>query len=141
METLHKLRPDHWAWLHAKAAMLIWAALFFAFTPLKVFVALDFWVSTAISLFVVFGILVSVIGLVKSTSNNNHVAHKGLNLELTGLWFAIAGPFAYCVTQFYLTFGIEGDQRIALVAFAYALCSFMLVRIVIVTTHRRRVTI
>ena len=139
MQTLKKLRPDHWAWLHAKAALLVWAALFFEFTPTKVADALQFLLATLISVVTFVGIGTSVFGLFTSTSNIIRKARRGLNIELAGLWVAISGPIAYMVTQIFLVFGEDGDQRIALTAFAYALCALMAVRIVIVDSHRQKV--
>lgn len=140
MRILKRLRPDHWAWLHAKAALIAWAVLFFIYTPEKLSLALGWLLATGVSAVVIIGVGVSVVGLFMSLSNYTTDARRGVNIELAGLWVALSGPFAYCATQGYLAFGPEGDQRIALVAFAYAMCAFMIVRIVIVSMHRKRVT-
>jgi hypothetical protein len=136
----NRLRPDHWAWLHAKAAIILWAVLFFFFTPEKVHFALGWLLSTSVSIIVVGGILVSVIGLYVSLSGMSRAALRGINIELSGLWAAIGGMGAYFITQLFLAFGPEGDQRIALTAFAYAATAMLLTRVIVVREHRKRVT-
>jgi hypothetical protein len=136
----NRLRPDHWAWLHAKAAILTWAVLFFIFTPEKVLFALGWLLTTTVSIIVVSGIIVSVIGLYVSLSGKSREALRGINIELSGLWAAIGGMGAYFITQLFLTFGPEGDQRIALTAFAYAATAMLLTRVIVVREHRKRVT-
>jgi len=138
METIRKLRPDHWAWLHAKAALVVWSVLFFLYIPNKLSNVLGVTIGGLISLITLIGVLISVVGLFASLSKYTVKASRGTSLELSGLWLAISGPIAYLVVQFYLTFGIEGDQRIALVAFSYTLCAFMLVRIVSVFSFRKK---
>lgn len=133
----YRLRPDHYAWLHAKGALIIWAVLLFIYTPSQVSWALGWLLSGGISLAVVTGLTLSVVGLFRSMSLNTLKSKKGTNLELAGLYIAIAGPAAYCVTQFFLAFAPDA-QRQALTAFAYAVCALLYVRIVLVTMHRKR---
>jgi hypothetical protein len=137
-ETLQQFRPDHWAWIHAKLAVLAWAILFLIFTPNRVTSTLASFLATAVSLVVVLGIAMSIVGLYRSFSPSLRKARTGVSLELSGLYLAIAGPLAYCLTQFWLSFGPGGDQRIALTAFAYSNVAFLLVRIVIVLSHRKK---
>lgn len=134
-----KLRPDQWAWLNAKLGLVTWAILFFAFTPLKVEAAVTAFLAALISLTVLFGVGLSVYGLIQSLSLNIRRALNGFTFELAGLWTAFGGLTSYFIIQFFLSFGIDGDQRIALTAFAYTMCSFVIVRIVGVTTHRKKV--
>jgi hypothetical protein len=60
-------------------------------------------------------------------------------VELAGLWIALGGLLSYFVIQFFLSFKFGGDQRIALTAFAYTMCAFLVVRIVGVSGHRKKV--
>lgn len=118
--------------------MIVWALTFYVFTPKKVAYALDILLSSLITAVVLVGVSLSVVGLMFSTSKFVDTSRRGLNIELAGLWIAMGGPVSYFITQFYLSFGLDGDQRIALTTFAYCLCAFMLVRIVIVSTFRGR---
>jgi hypothetical protein len=136
---IKKLRPDHWAWLHAKFALLIWAVFFYIYTPSKTEDSLGYFLASVVSFTVILGVLISVVGLFRSLSKYTKKARIGLNIELAGLWLAISGPLSYTVTQFSFVFGPEGDQRIALTALGYAFVSFIFVRIVIVRMHRKRV--
>lgn len=138
MNTISQLRPDHWAWLHAKFAMILWAFAFFFYTPLKVETVVGFIIASLIALVVVIGISISVFGLLRSISDFTEKARQGINIELAGLWIAISGPISYFVIQLFLSFGPEGDQRIALTVLAYAIFAFMLVRIVMVREFRKR---
>lgn len=133
-----RFRPDHWAWMHAKVALLVWAILFLAFTPTKVSAALDIILASSISFTTIIGVVISIVGLFQAMSLNIEKAKRGTNLELAGLWVALIGPVSYFATQFFLSFGPDGDQRIALTAFAYAVSSFVYVRIVLILEHRKR---
>lgn len=134
---LYHLRPDHIAWFHAKAALIVWAVLFYIHTPDKVTFALGSLLAAGISLAVVLGIGISVVGLFRSMSLDRKKSMAGTNMELAGLWIAIAGPASYTLTQFFLSFEPD-SQRTALVAFAYANCALLAVRIVLVAMHRKR---
>ena len=134
-----KLRPDQLAWLNAKLGLVAWAILFFAFTPLKVEVTATTFLAALISLAVLVGVGLSVYGLFQSLSLNIRKALNGFTFELSGLWLALGGLTSYFIIQLFLSFGLDGDQRIALTAFAYTMCSFVIVRIVGVTTHRKKV--
>lgn len=136
---LKRLRPDQMAWLHAKAALIVWSVLFLIFTPGKVESALGWLIAGLVSVAVLAGVVLSVCGLLVSLGTNIRCTLRGINIELAGLWIAIGGLGGYFVTQFFLAFQPEGDQRIALTAFAYALASMLLVRIVLVREHRKRV--
>lgn len=139
MRLLRRLRPDQVAWLHAKLALVVWAVLFLLFTPQKIESALGWLIAASVSGVVFFGILTSVVGLVLTLSTNIRRTLRGINIELAGLWSAIGGLGGYFITQVFLAFGPEGDQRIALTAFAYANAALLLVRIVLVREHRKRV--
>jgi hypothetical protein len=136
----NRLRPDHWAWLHAKAALIIWAIVFYFRTPEPVAIALGWLLVPAVSIIVTGGIIVSVAGLFLSLSAKSKEALRGINVELSGLWSAIGGLGAYFIVQLFLSFGPEGDQRNALTVFAYASMAMLFTRVVVVREHRKRVT-
>ena len=140
MKAIRKLRPDHWAIIHAKIAMLVWAILFLAYTPLTLSKVLQGILPFLISGAVLFGVTISLVGIFMSISKFACTARRGENLELAGLWLSLSGPLAYFAIQVYLSFLLrDGEQRIALSAFAYAFSSFMFVRIVIIHSHRKRI--
>lgn len=87
---------------------------------------------------IIIGMVTSVYGLYKSLSLNAKVAMRGVRVELAGLWVAMSGPFAYMATQVYILTQPEPGDRIAQIAICYLLMSFIFVRIVIITSHRKR---
>lgn len=136
---LKRIRPDQAAWLHAKLALIVWSVLFLVFTPGKIETALGWLIAGLVSVAVLAGVVLSVCGLLVSLSSNIRSTLRGINIELAGLWTALGGLGGYFTTQLFLASQPEGDQRIALTAFAYAMTSMLLVRIVLVREHRKRV--
>ena len=140
MQTLKKLRPDHWAWLHAKVAIMIWAVLFFMYTPFQLQELLEYTIICLVSSVIVFGVGVSIVGLFMSFSKYTTWARRGENIEISGLSLALAGPIVYFLARVWLVFSINDGQGIPIAALAYSITALLLVRIVIVVTHRKRVT-
>ena len=137
-ETLEKLRPDHWAWLHAKVAFIIWATLILIYTPVRVADVLGFVLVIAMCSVIILGMLISIFGLFGSLSNKASVARQGVRLELFGLWLSMGGPFAYMATQIYILTQPNPGDRSAQVVLAYLIMAFLLIRIVIILSHRKR---
>lgn len=140
MQTLKKLRPDHWAWLHAKVAIMVWAVLFFMYTPFQLQELLEYTIIGLVSFVIVFGVGASIVGLFMSFSKYTIVARRGENIEIAGLSLALAGPIVYFIARVWLIFSIQDGQGIPIAALAYAITAFLLVRIIIVSTHRKQVT-
>jgi hypothetical protein len=141
MKYLKRLTLVHWAWMHAKVALGVWAVLLYTFTPERVNLALGWVLIGSVTLVTLVGAVVSIVGLVMSVQLGR-VALAGLTIELSGLYFMLlGGAFPYLVTQFSLAFGSAGSDRIALTAFAYAMCAFLLCRIALVTSRRRKETL
>lgn len=135
-----KLRPDHWAWLHAKLALMTWAIIFYFNTPPQVEGVLDRILATLISVFVVSGLLLSVTGLLLAVSKKTRRSGLGTSLEISGLWIALAGPVSYFIVRFYLAFTPDGKAGSALAALAYTVCAFVIVRLVQVIHFRKKVS-
>lgn len=141
MKYFKRLTPVHWAWVHAKVALGTWAALLLTFTPERVNSALGWTLIGSIALVTILGALVSIVGLVMSVQAGRY-ALTGLTIELSGLYFMLlGGAVPYLVTQFSLTFAAAGSDRIALTAFAYSMCAFLVCRIALVTSRRRKETL
>lgn len=131
------LTVQDWAWLHFKAAVLVWAAVLWRFTPVKVEDALG-GVIVAVAVVTILGATTSIVGLVIA-AQSRRVAVTGLGVELAGLWVMAAGPVSYLAVQWWLAARLpDGDQRYALVVLAYTLCAAVGTRIVIVIRRRRR---
>ncbi len=138
---LKKLRPDHWAWLHAKLAILVWAILFYIYTPYTVSNVLQYVITLLISIFTVVGILISVIGLSLALSNSISRSRHGTNLEISGLWLALTGPLVLCLAFFWIAFDENNGAFTVLASLAYAVFALLLVRLVIVMSFRKKVTL
>jgi hypothetical protein len=136
MKTIRSLRPENWAWLHAKAGLMLWSVLFLIFTPNTLMFNLGYLIPVFISAVTILGLALSVYGFFVSRSDVIIRKVRGFTIEISGLYVAMAGPGAYFATQLLLIPGEGGDQRIALGAFAYFATSALVVRIVEV--HQRR---
>lgn len=136
MKTLRGLRPENWAWLHAKTVIFVWAILFLVFTPNTLMNNLGYLIPVFISVATCIGIGLSLYGFFLSRSETIIRKVRGFTVEISGLYVALAGPGAYFMTQILLIPGEGGDQRIALAAFAYFATAALVIRIVEV--HQRR---
>lgn len=131
------LTVQDWAWLHFKAAVIVWAAVLWRFTPVRVEDALG-GVIVAVAAATIVGGLISITGLIVA-AQSRRLAVTGLSVELAGLWVMTAGPVPYLIVQVYLASTLpDGDQRYALCFLAYVLCAALAARIVIVIRRRRR---
>lgn len=132
----------HLAWIHAKVALGVWAVLLLNFTPTKVQSSLGDMLVAVVSAITFTGVLISIVGLVMSvpdkvTRQPTEWTRRGLTVEIFGIvWMLLGGLVTYTGIQVALSFGPEGDQRIALSAFAYAASAMLLARLAMVW-HRR----
>ncbi len=134
-----KLRPDHWAWLHAKLAIVVWAISFYFFTPHSINIVLHYTLATLISVFTIVGLLISVVGLCMALSSSLNRARRGTNLEIAGLWISLTGPLSFFLTLLYIEIGTGQNQLTPFVALGYVAFSVLLVRLIIVRTFRKKV--
>lgn len=133
--SFRRLTAQDWSWIHFKVALLVWAIFLFKFTPTAVSHALGA-VSIVAASVCIFGVLLSLIGLVMS-AQPDRIGLLGLSIEYSGLIFTAAGPITYFIVQVYLASTLPtGDQRIALCALGYVVCAALFARFRIV--HRRR---
>lgn len=138
MERLKKLRLDQWAWVHAKIVIIVWGILFQIYTPAQVDDVLGMTLVRAVSAVTIIGLIISLTGMYMSMSNIIITASRGITIELSGLWLAIAGPLAFSVTQLYLSFGPDGNQQISRMVLPYGIAAFFFVRITLISAYRRR---
>lgn len=136
-EPLRRLTIQDWVWLHFKVALMVWAAVLWRFTPVKVGDAIGSLI-VAVSVVTLLGGLISVAGLIRSAWSRT-AAVRWLGVELAGLTLMSVGPGAYFAVQVWLAATLaDGEQRYALCVLAYVLCAAMLARVVIVRRRRRR---
>ena len=129
---LKRLRSDHWAWVNAKVALILWGLAYIIYTPPGPLKELGWLLNDTIAMFAIVGSIVGICGLITSTSQNTSTRYNGLLIELVGLILAVCGPATYCAVQVML---IDDDViRIAIAMFGYAFTAFMFARIVVV--HR-----
>jgi hypothetical protein len=141
MKYLKHLTLVHWSWLHAKVALGAWAVLLYIYTPERVDLALGWALIGCVTLVTLIGAVVSVVGLIMSVQPGR-ITLAGLAVELSGLYFMLfGGAIPYLITQFSLAGKGPGTDRIALTAFAYAMCAFLVCRIALVTSRRRKETL
>ncbi|MEV8023652.1 hypothetical protein [Microbacterium sp. NPDC080220] len=137
-----------WAQLHAKAAAALWAIVFFIITPQRVSDSLGavlIWVMTSSTLL---GAVVSIVGLVMAARHPDESPSelrstlrrtlRGLAIELLGIAGMLLGIALYFLTQAVLSFGPEGDQRVALTVFVYFTGAMLVARLVSVRRRRRK---
>lgn len=137
-DTLKRLRPDHWAWVHAKLAFIAWATLILLYTPNRVADVLGTVLVVALCSVIIFGMLISLYGLFMSLSIKSSNARQGVRLELFGLWLSMGGPLAYMVTQIYIITQPSPGDRSAQIVLAYLIMAFLFIRIVVILSHRKR---
>lgn len=142
MTLLRNLKLEHWGWIHAKLAFLLWGFLYMFYTPNAPERELGTLLITMQSFFVIVGATTSIIGLLIATSQDVQRRYFGFRIELVGLVLAICGPIVYFVTQLYLTCnpppGADSKERVALVAFAYLACALLTARLIVVSRFMRR---
>jgi len=142
ISTLKKLRPDHWAWLNAKLAMIIWSVLFFVnASSSPVGQALQFFLTLLVSGVVFFGLIVSAVGLLMATSKFIKTSQRGTTLELAGLYLALSGPVSYFIVRVVLVVTSVDHRGSDLAVLSYAVAAFIFVRIVIISSHRKKVNV
>jgi hypothetical protein len=135
---IRRLSIRHWAWIHFKLTLAAWSVLLVVFTPTVVLGTLGGAVILLVAGATFVGAMVSVLGIVLSAQTGS-AAVVGLSVELAGLFLMLAGPVAYTITQVGLVLtDPSGSQRIALAAFAYAMCAALLCRILVVAPRRAR---
>jgi len=134
MSWVKRLRADHWAWIHAKLALIFWGVLYAIYTPEGPLKELGKTLNVLIAGFTIVGSVMAILGLIIST--NIKLRKQGLILELAGLIIAGCGPLTYFITQASL---IQNNQaRIALSGFAYSLTGFVVARAIVVARALRR---
>lgn len=127
---LMRLRLDHWAWIHAKMSLFLWACFFFASTPPQTVDALGITLNRVAACFAIVGAIMSVVGLIISTNPCLQMRHKGYTIELTGLIIAVCGPLTTMVAHISR---IDDDPTsIPRAGFSYTLAAFMLARALVV---------
>ena len=84
-----RLTSEHWYWINLKISLIVWVIIIIIYTP-KFFgevVGSVMYVAMPIT---ILGALISVYGLVTSVRSGRDV--YGMSIELSGLWFMLAGP-------------------------------------------------
>lgn len=140
MQVLKKLTLSQWAWVHFKLSLGVGWAFFMAFwPPTGVVKTLDQPLITVWMSLTLMGAVVSLIGYVMTQAGAGKVSGVlGVSVELTGLSFFVVGPLIYFFTQSYLALNGGWDDRVALAAFAYAMCAVLAYRFVVVVLRFRR---
>ena len=118
-----------WAWMHAFLALgLGWGHAISIYPPTSYDGVLDLTLVFRMGVLTAIGSIGAVVGMLMTRSQSQRTQHKGLWVELVGTVLMAGGPLQYWSIQLgYIAQG-EFDQRYALMWFAYAMCSFMLVR-------------
>lgn len=145
---LRRMNAVDVAQLHAKVAGAAWPVAFVLLTPQRVSDSLGIvliWVMTA-STFI--GALVSIVGLVMAARSSEEDPSelrstlrrtlRGLAIELLGIAVMLLGIGLYFLTQAVLSFGPDGDQRVALAVFVYFTAAMLIARLVSVRRRRRK---
>ena len=137
------LNAVDWAQLHAKAWGAAWPIALFIVTPRTFGDALGFTMIAVLCALMLLGSLTSVVGLVIAARRPGELvatlprAVRGLLVETLGLMLMVTALLLYTGSQFALTFGPDGDQRVALVFFGMFITAMVFGRIVS-ALHRRR---
>lgn len=137
------LNAVDWAQLHAKAWGAAWPIALFLVTPRTFGDALGVSMLGVLCALMLGGALTSAFGLVIAARRPGELvatlprAVRGLLVEIVGLMLMIIALLLYTGSQFALTFGPEGDQRVALVFFGMFTTAMVFGRIVS-ALHRRR---
>lgn len=142
-----RLNAVDWAQLHAKAWGAAWPIALFIVTPRVLGDALGGGLTFALCALQLIGALVSSIGLVLAARTSGEPLEqlrsslprsvRGLLVEFFGVMLMVFALVLYTGSQFALTFGPGGDQRVALVVLGAFTASLVLGRAVSVV-HRRR---
>lgn len=137
------LNAVDWAQLHAKAWGAAWPIALFFVTPRTFGDALGVTMLVVLCSLMLGGALMSVVGLIIAARRPGELvatlprAVRGLLVETLGLMLMVLALLLYTGSQFALTFGPDGDQRVALVYLGMFTTSIVFGRIVS-ALHRRR---
>lgn len=137
------LNAVDWAQLHAKAWGAAWPIALFVVTPRTFGDAVGTSMLVVLCSMMLIGVLTSAVGLVLAARRPGELvatlprAVRGLLVEALGLMLMVTALLIYAGSQFALTFGPEGDQRVALVFFSMFVTAMTFGRIVS-ALHRRR---
>lgn len=145
---LRRMNAVDWAQLHAKAAGAAWPIVFILVTPQRVSDSLGAVLVLVLACSTLVGAVVSSVGLVMAARNANEDPAdlrftlrrtlRGLAIELLGISAMLLGIALYFVTQAVLSFGPDGDQRVALTVFVYFTGAMLIARLVSVRRRRRK---
>lgn len=138
MGRLRPLNTEQRYWLHAKIALTTWAILLIFYTPLPVQALLGYIISGGIGLVTAGGVAISIWGLLLTRGPHLHDVVKGTRIEISGLWIAISGPFAYGLAQLFLQLAETEPIRVPQIAIFYTVCAFLAVRLAEVRGHRKK---
>lgn len=133
-----KLSIRNLAWIHFKLALgVAWPIVFMIFPPTGPIVELErpllnLWMSLTI-----FGTITSLVGYIMSLYEGKPGV-LGVSIELAGLSLFSLGPLLYFLVQVYLAATGEFELRAALCVFAYAMCSVIIYRFVMVLPRFRQ---
>lgn len=138
MNSLKRLRMDHWAWVQAKVMLLAWGCIYLFFPPVRTYEELGKPLVYIAASFVVIGSIISIIGLVISTNESPKHRHSGLAIEACGLIFATCGPLSFFTVQV-VRVG-SGELYVTRAVFSYVMASLLMARTaqVIRALHRGR---
>lgn len=138
MQVLKKLTLRNWAWVHFKLSLgVVWALTMAIWPPAGVVRTLEQPLISVWMILTIVGVLTSLVGYVM-TQTGGKAGVVGVSVELSGLSFFAVGPLIYFFTQLALALTGAWDERIALAAFSYAMCSVLAYRFVVVILRFRR---
>lgn len=143
-EPFARLNAVDWAQLHAKAWGAAWPIALFIITPRTFGDAVGSTMLIVLCSLMLVGAVTSAVGLVVAARAPGALvatlpaAVRGLLIETLGLMLMVIALALYAGSQFALTFGPDGDQRIALVFFAMFATSMVFGRIVSAIRRRRK---
>lgn len=130
----------HWAWIHFKVALALWAVEYLIFAPTVTTAALGSlrWVVFGAT---IVGAVISAGGLIISTQPGEWARKRGVQIELGGLIVLAIGPLVFWTTQ--LSFVIqrnvpEWTARIPFQGLAYVVLAAAIARGVTVVPRYRR---
>ncbi|MFF7293236.1 hypothetical protein ACFY9N_11965 [Microbacterium sp. NPDC008134] len=138
------LNAVDWAQLHAKAWGAAWPVALFVITPRTFGDAVGSTMLVVLCSLMLLGALTSAFGLIVAARAPGALvatlpaAVRGLLIEALGLMLMVIALLLYAGSQFALTFGPDGDQRVALVFFAMFVTSMVLGRIVSALRRRQK---
>ncbi|MFL2002006.1 hypothetical protein [Microbacterium sp. A1-JK] len=142
-----RLNAVDWAQLHAKLWGAAWPVALFIVTPRVLGDALGGGLTFALCAMQLLGAVVSSVGLLQAARHSGEPLNelrvslprsvRGLLVEFFGVMLMVFALVLYTGSQFVLTFGPAGDQRVALVFLGGFTASLVIGRAVSVM-HRRR---